>query len=427
MFRVTPAELRAALKLPNRRGGGRRADRTVKTIMSSVTIHNRRVNGAQGDFGDLTWITVDSLKLTSQDPAVRPVVDGAAHPSASGAAAVPLALSTKKRLIEDLRQALVAGRQLVISSGMPDAQQKQLLSQYEQQFQDLGTEADDISRDLFRQRLTRQLSARQQNDWISWDAVLRAVDTLIGEFQVKISQPDIARRPMQWKRIQNILLLAMHVLIPPLRNDFERVRVILGEPDEEDLRENRSPNYLQLTQDGRMLLVLNAYKTDKRALSAGYDGAQGDFLLNHARTVVRELTPDPVLNKYGFRPNLLRDMIVRYQLASAAVFGTRNPKAYLFYDFDSDGVVTPVGRDALSKRLGRVLKKETGKAPRAQLLRPIFLSWFSQQGPSMAERDEIAEWMLHTTETALDTYTKDANYIGQKRPRTMEPEETGEL
>jgi hypothetical protein len=58
MFRVTPAELRAALKLPNRRGGGRRADRTVKTIMSSVTIHNRRVNGAQGDFGDLTWINL---------------------------------------------------------------------------------------------------------------------------------------------------------------------------------------------------------------------------------------------------------------------------------------------------------------------------------------------------------------------------------
>ena len=106
MFRVTPAELRAALKLPNRRGGGRRADRTVKTIMSSVTIHSRRVNGAQGDFGDLTWITVDSLKLPSQDPAVRPVVDGAAHPSASGAAAVPLALSTRKRLIEDLRRDL---------------------------------------------------------------------------------------------------------------------------------------------------------------------------------------------------------------------------------------------------------------------------------------------------------------------------------
>ena len=186
MFRVTSAELRAALKLPNRRGGGRRADRTVNTIMSSVTIHSRRVNGAQGDFGDLTWITVDSLKLPSQDPAVRPVVDGAAHPSASGAAAVPLALSTKKRLIEDLRQALVAGRQLVISSGMPDAQQQQLLSQYEQQFQDLGTEADDISRDLFRQRLTRQLSARQQNDWVAWDDVLQAVDSLVGEFQAKI-------------------------------------------------------------------------------------------------------------------------------------------------------------------------------------------------------------------------------------------------
>ncbi len=40
----------------------------------------------------------------------------------------------------------------------------------------------------------------------------------------------------------------------------------------------------------------------------------------------------------------------------------------------------------------------------------------------MAERGEIAEYMLHTTETALDTYTKDTNYIGQKRPRTMEPE-----
>jgi hypothetical protein len=46
--------------------------------------------------------------------------------------------------------------------------------------------------------------------------------------------------------------------------------------------------------------------------------------------------------------------------------GARNNKEYLFFDFKSDAVVTPVHADALGKRIGRKLKSLTGKAPRTQ-------------------------------------------------------------
>eukprot|EP01046_Picozoa_sp_COSAG06_P057163 COSAG06_NODE_11054_length_1575_cov_1.351626_2_plen_44_part_01 len=41
---------------------------------------------------------------------------------------------------------------------------------------------------------------------------------------------------------------------------------------------------------------------------------------------------------------------------------------YIFYDWTGDGtVVKAVKEDALSKRLGRLMKSVTGKAPTAQL------------------------------------------------------------
>jgi hypothetical protein len=125
-----------------------------------------------------------------------------------------------------------------------------------------------------------------------------------------------------------------------------------------------------------MTLVMNAYKTDKKALSAQYDIAQGDFILDHERTLRRKLVPDAILTKYGFQPNLVAEMLRRYSHASArALHQTRNPHAYTYYNFGAPGtVVTAIQEDALSKRLGRLLKATTGRSPRSQLFRPMFVT-----------------------------------------------------
>jgi len=51
------------------------------------------------------------------------------------------------------------------------------------------------------------------------------------------------------------------------------------------------------------------------------------------------------------------------------------------------------------------------------MFRTIFLSWFNKKRPSMADRESIADRMMHSVKTQLGTYTKSA----QKRsPRTLE-------
>jgi hypothetical protein len=49
----------------------------------------------------------------------------------------------------------------------------------------------------------------------------------------------------------------------------------------------------------------------------------------------------------------------------------------------------------------------------AQIFRTMFLSWFHNKKPTMSERELIADRMMHSVETQLGTYTKQAG-SGQK-------------
>ena len=221
------------------------------------------------------------------------------------------------------------------------------------------------------------------------------------------------------------MLLALHVGIPPFRNDFAGLRFVYGTADPDSLRESNSPNYIQVAPDGTMTIVINAHKTDAKSLSSQYDATQGDFILDHDKTLRRDLVPDATLTKYGFQPNLVAEMLRRYSRASAQAFGAgRNPHSYIFYDYvGTAGDVKSVQEDALSKRLGRLLKTLTGRAPRSQLFRPIFVTWFGMQRPTMEEREYFTEWMMHSLEMQLSAYDKRLLAgevdVGAKRPRTL--------
>lgn len=427
----TTATLRAALEGPTGRTTPdgkpiRRSERTVNTIMSSVHTHFKRVTGDRGNsLGDLTWITVESLSGTSQLPDIRPVMEDAQHPNAVDGATEALSLTSQRKLVENLRQALAAASRAVRASNLTDAQQRALIRQYDTTFTGLGEIADDMKRALRRIELTRERSTRQEKSWVDWDQLLSVSGPLFQEFLDTVQDPTVANMPSKWKRMQNILLLALHTAIPPGRNDFAGLRFVAGTPDPVSLRDSRSPNYVNVGADGSMTLVLNAYKTDRKTLSDQYDAASGDFLIDHERTLRRELKGDPVLAKYGFRPRLVAEMLTLYRRASFTAFGpARNPHEYIFYDWTGDDtVVKAVKEDALSKRLGRLMKSVTGKAPTAQLFRPMFVTWFGNQRPSMREREHFADWMAHTVERQLESYDKRGAAgepeVGAKRQRTL--------
>jgi hypothetical protein len=77
--------------------------------------------------------------------------------------------------------------------------------------------------------------------------------------------------------------------------------------------------------------------------------------------------------------------------------------------------------------MGRMMQQLTGKLVQSQMFRTLFLSWFDSQRPSMQEREHIAEWMQHSVERQMDTYSKKNpdHQIGDKRHRIEVPSQEG--
>ena len=68
--------------------------------------------------------------------------------------------------------------------------------------------------------------------------------------------------------------------IPHLKRSFQvPMRFVEGTPDDDDLRATGSPNYVEVTADGSMELVIDAYKTDDHTSVDTYDPASGDYVL----------------------------------------------------------------------------------------------------------------------------------------------------
>ena len=73
----------------------------------------------------------------------------------------------------------------------------------------------------------------------------------------------------------------------------------------------KSPNYIEVSPDGSMTIVLNAYKNDHRSSSAQFDPDSADFVLDNPRRY--ELKANPVLSKFGFSPEGLAQLLTDYR------------------------------------------------------------------------------------------------------------------
>ena len=90
------------------------------------------------------------------------------------------------------------------------------------------------------------------------------------------------------------------------------------------------------------------------------------------------------------------------------VLGDRNPKQFVFCNLKKGSLVTPLKAEGVKSRLHEATKRIVGKPLGVQMLRPIFLTWSDGEGPSMDEREIIADAMTHSVATQMGNYTKKA-------------------
>jgi hypothetical protein len=384
-----------------------KTDATVRTVLSTLSQQYERHTGVRNSdtFGDLTWLTPQSLKQVSKSPRLRPLHADTHHPQASAAKQVPLEESTLRRMMENFRQVLFA-----LVKHLPDSA---LVKQWSAAYEQFGAAADAIKRVEARKLLSREPSNHQAARWVPWpDIHAKALAVFQAASQMYDTVGIQEKRAVPWKQLQKAIQLAFHVLLPPMRNDLQNLRFVVGQVRDDELREARSPNYIHVRDDGSMALVLNRYKTDRRSAEAAYDPASGDFVLSTDRTRTYELVPDAVLSKYGFSPVYLHWLLTHYKRALDELFAEANPKRYLFFNVKGD--LAPIRADGLAKRVGRMMTRLTGKPIQAQMFRTLFLSWFDSQRPSMSEREHVARWMQHSVERQMDTYAK-KHPAGHKR------------
>ena len=380
---------------------------TVDTIMKSLRQQYERHTGERNAdmFGDLTWLTPASLKKPSESARIRPLYRGKHHPSASEANKVPLEAATVQRMLENFRSAIYG---VFYHLKTLDGDHDTVLQKLKDSYDEFGTMADGLKREQAEQLLTREPSKHQEARWVEWPAIQKA---FAGRLQT-FADDNVAS-------MQRTLHMGFYVLLPPSRNDFDGLRFVTDE-SEEALRTTRSPNYIYVADDGTMTFVLNAFKNDRRSDAAAYNPADGDFMLNHERTERFPLVGDRTLAKYGFAPERLVEMLTVYR---GKLSQETNPHEYIFFN-PSSSTVSPIEKDSLGKRLGRLTKDLTGKTVQSQMFRTLFLSWFDTKRPSMTDRKHLARWMMHTVEKQMDTYSKKAP-VGEKRSRLGDEQEGG--
>jgi hypothetical protein len=300
-----------------------------------------------------------------------------------------------------------------------------LQAQWKQAHQGFTKLAEELHEQEHHHLMTRRPSARQQAKWVPWPDIRSATAQMVSDLEAD----SVRLAPLKlYKKMQKALLLLLYVNIPPMRNDLAGLRFVDGKPSEEEMRMTKSPNYIEVSPDGSMTIVLNAYKNDHRSSSAQFDPDSADFVLDNPRRY--ELKANPVLTKFGFSPEGLAQLLADYRKLSRqrdGLFSDRfpyetekyptvnpNPYEFLFPDgvfIDetggfADAMESAITDVAYARRLGRLTQKLVGKELKSQMLRTLFISWFDGQDPSLEERKVVAEWMQHSVERQMGTYTK---------------------
>ena len=393
---------------------------SVKTAMSTLRQAYARVHGDKPDdnFGDLTWLTTANLKKQSKFATARPLFEGAQHPNATEAMSVPLEAGTVRKNYENFRSVLYAAAKHLNTIDMEQAERTRLNKSYNEAYVEFGKLSGKLMEAEQNRLATREPCQRQQSKWVSWPDLRKLLKTVIQSLETTFRAAPETMSVTDNKKMQRSLQFAIYMMIPPMRNNFAGLRFIA--PQEENLaallQESNSPNYILVKDDGTMELVINRYKIDGRSRAMDYD-PETDFEINTDATKRFSLTADATLTKYGFDPVKLGTLLMNYWTLQQALMGDKNPFDLVFFEMKRDQSVASMTAEGMATRMSRITQRLTGQTLGSTMFRTIFLSWFNNKRPSMADRESIADRMMHNVKTQLGTYTKST----QKRsPRTLE-------
>ena len=154
---------------------------SVKTTMSALRQAYARVHGAKpdGDFGDLTWLTLENLKKPGKYPTARPLFQGAAHPDATDTMRVPLEASSVRKNLENYRSALYAANKHLGTIEMADSDRDKLNKRYDEAYQAFGVLSLSLLEAEQDRMATREPSQRQQSKWVSWPMIKQLRATVV--------------------------------------------------------------------------------------------------------------------------------------------------------------------------------------------------------------------------------------------------------
>jgi hypothetical protein len=403
--------------------------KTVITATSAIVSAYRRVHGANppdGNLGDLTWLTLKAIKGANLSSKDRPLFTNQQNDGAS----TVLEAGTVRKLLENYKTALYAISKHIGTVGLPAADKKKLQKAYKKardEFHDANDEYIKAEKARIKERTP---SVRQQEKNVPWMTIKESVEPVLQylEQTLSVDEDDLLDvTPGDIRKVQRGVQLALYTEIPPLRNVFENTRFIgprVG--NKAELESTQSPNYV-LISPSVCQLVINKTKNDGRSDADDYD-PDVDFAFDHERTLRLDLmlpsAPTSgdseetvrrkmdqanvihVLEKYGFQPIRLGNILRLYQKWLRVVLGERNPKQFLFFDPKKGQSVTPLKSEGLKSRLQEATNKVVGKKLGAQMMRPLFLTYFDTKGPAMDDREIVAEAMMHSVATQMGNYTK---------------------
>lgn len=182
-----------------------------------------------------------------------------------------------------------------------------------------------------------QPSDRQKENYVPYAQIVEARDTLP-------------------KGSNERLLFAMYTYLPPLRCDFNRVRIYKGHAA--DAKAAESDNYIVMAQK-EATLHLNEYKTKKRAT-------------------------EPYVKK-------LPDVLIEEIKASLQ----ENPRTWLFLDNNDQ----PFNPKSYTKWANRVFARVLKKNMTISMIRHAYINSLDFNKLTVAEKENIAKDMAHTIGT----------------------------
>lgn len=215
------------------------------------------------------------------------------------------------------------------------------------------------------------LKTQEKASFDQWYAAFSEVDAKIEE-RYKSNEPSerqregyvafpeiVKKRDALEPGSNDRLLLSMYTHLPPLRADFNRVRIYTNEPkkgDSEGEDDDREDNYIVL--GGRPRLVLHEFKTKR-----------------HREHYEKDL-PKPLLEE------------IRASLK-------RSPREWLFRSRDGK----PYSANSYTKWANGVLARLFGRPLTISLIRHSFINTLDFNTLTVHEKEQIAKDMSHTVAT----------------------------